>query len=328
MLRPKSLPLLAVAVAMLFMLGCSPTLARVTPQMPPGFLEAQVPEGDLSAYLYVSQASPVVIPTSLLGDLTAVVADPRFTTLPESVEIQRLALAVGPHLDSFGGDLLFGEDRDAEMAETLLSDRDEMAVWRDGVALNLVGGDGGWANALEVALTSGNASRFQDAYPDLWDLMRLLPEKPPMKPVAAGFVRVGGELLDSLASEAGLDLGGIGQAFGAINVTDVVFAAYADVPLELSLEMGAEYFEEAGLGALFVAHSTYPGFVLSFFLRNFADRVGLEEGTVVTGQDVLSRDVGEFRLMAKSIGNTVFLSLATDGARAEALLGSVLEQQA
>ena len=103
MLRPKSLPLLAVAVAMLFMLGCSPTLARVTPQMPPGFLEAQVPEGDLSAYLYVSQEEPLTVPLKRFGDdVSGVLQNPRLPDpLPDRKELDRLVMWVGPALDSF-----------------------------------------------------------------------------------------------------------------------------------------------------------------------------------------------------------------------------------
>ena len=323
----RPLPLLALVPALLVMAGCSPTLVKTTPALPPGFLEAPVPAGDLSSYLYVSQESPLTIPLERFGDLTRATVNPGFGTIPDPVEFSQLALAVGPALDSFGGTVVFAREPHAEMAEGLLSDHPEVTAWRNGAQVNLVRGTGGWADAMKVALQAGDASRFQDTYPDIWDLMHLLPEAPPARPVAAGFVRVNSDILDSIVARVGLDLGGLSQAFGAINVSDVVFAAYADDSLNLSEEIDKEYLRQAGVGAIFVARSSYPGFILSFFLNTFADRVGLEKGTLADGQEVLFRELADVHLVAKSLGNTIFLVLAPTREQAQALMTSVLKTQ-
>ena len=325
--RFRPLLLLAPVLALLLMVGCSPSLVKTTPKLPPGFLEARVPACDLSAYLYVSQESPITIPLERFGDPAQAPNNPKFATMPESLEINRLALAVGPNLDSFGGSIAFNDDLQAEMAEDVASGRPEVIVWREGRELNLVRGTGGWANALEGALRTGDASPFEDAYPDIWDLMRLLPEAPPKEPVAAGFVHVSQDILDSLVTRAGLELEGVAQALGAINVSDVVFAAYADTSLTLPAEVGPDYFNEAGVGAVFVARSAYPGFLLSFFLGTFADRVDLEKGSLANGQGVMFREMDDMHLVAKSVGNTLFLTLAPTREKAEALMTSVLEPQ-
>ena len=326
--RPMLLLLALLALTLFTTAACSPALVKTTPKLPPGFLDAPVPAGDLSAYLYVSQESPVTMPLGLFGE---VLPDLRASGLsgpvPAEASVERLAVWMGPGLDLFGGRIVFGEEWSAEVSEGLMSGRDEVTSWRESRQLNLVRGTGEWADAMTAALRSGDASPFEDAYPDMWELMCLLPESPPEKPVAAGFVRVSGGILDPLVARAGLDLEGVAQALGAIHVTDIAFAGYSDVGLALPEEVTPDYFKEAGVSAVFVARSGYPGFLLSFFLGTFADRVGLEKGSLANGQEVLSRELEDVHLVAKSLGNTLFLTLAPTREKAEALMSSVLEPQ-
>ena len=323
----RAFPLItAVLSLVLLLVGCSPTLEQTTPKLPPGFLEARVPEGDLSALLYLSQQPPVTIPLARFGNpLRALERLPLIGDIVPDVGIDSLAAWVGPDLDSFGARVTFQQHVWAQAADVMLLGRDEVTRWREGGELYLVRGTGGWADAMKLALQSGDATRFQDAQPDIWDLMSLLPEQPPTDPVAAGFVRLEGDLMDLLSVRVGLDIGGIAQAFGAINVTDIVFVAYTDASLALPTEIGPDFFNEAGVGAIFVMRSTYPGFLLSFFLDNFADRLELEKGSVVSGQDVLVREFKDVHLVVKALGNTIFLALAPSREQAEALMASALE---
>ena len=323
----RAFPLITVVLLLVLLLtGCSPTLAPTTPKLPPGFLEIRVPGGDLSAYLYLSQESPIAISLARFGDpVRALERLPLIGKIVPEVGIDSLAAWVGPDLDSFGVRVMFQQKLWAQAAEVMLLGRDEVTRWREDGELYLVRGTGGWADAMKLALQSGDASRLQGAHPDIWELMSLLPEQPSMDPVAAGFVRADSDLMDSLSVKAGLDIGGIAQAFGAINVTDVAFVAYADAPLALPMEIGPDFFNKAGVGAIFVMRSTYPGFLLSFFIDNFADRLELEKGSVVSGQDVLVREFKDVHLVVKALGNTIFLSLAPSRVQAEALMASALE---
>ena len=183
MKRYRYLSALVVMVSGVVLLaGCSPSLVKGTPRLPTGFLEAPVPEGDLLAYLYLAQDSPITIPLSRFGDPALAADNPRFPLgeeIPETVGINRLALAVGPDLDSFGGVIEFNRDLLAELAEDVMSERSEVSTSRAGRQLTVVRGTGGWADAMKVALRSSDVSRFQDAYPDSWELLRLLPGSPP-----------------------------------------------------------------------------------------------------------------------------------------------------
>ena len=312
-------------MASLLWMGCSQEVSRTNPKLPPGFQEAQVPAGEISAYLYVSQGSPVTIPTKRFGDVQAPGQSAgRTFVLPHVLEVSGLALWTGQALDSSAGTVRFTGESSAEIAQTLLSGVAGVKSWRDAVTLNIVGGSGDWASGMESALKANQRSPFKEAYPAIWDLLRLMPEAPPGKPVAVGFVHVNEQLMNSLATQANLDLSGVGQAFGAANVSDIAFIAYADAPLALPNAIGPDYFKQAGLGAIFVAQSTYPGFVLSFFLGSFADRAGLEKGPTVKGQQVLVKEIEGARLMVATLGNTFFVALAPTREKAEALMTSAL----
>ncbi len=167
---------------------------------------------------------------------------------------------------------------------------------------------------------------FEDKYEDTWRLLSLLPEEPPLEPAAAGFIRVDSDLLDSLTSRVDLDLGGLGQALGTINVEDIAYVAYAEDELRLPEEVDREFVRSSGIAAVFVARSTYPGFILGFFLNAFADRVDLQSDTRIAGEDVLSRDFDGVHLLVKPLGSVIFIVVASEEQTSKRLMESVLRE--
>ncbi len=328
-------PLMFLAAASLLALaGCSPSLVQTDPKLPPGFLDARVPASDLSAYMYMSQEQPITIPLDRFGDPAHAANNPRFATIPEKLAANRLALSVGPTLDSFGGVIEFESaargfysDIQAEIAEIVASGHPEVTVWRGDKELFLVRGTGGWADAMSSALRSGEGAPFKDMYPDIWELMRLLPESPPAKPVAAGFLKPTKVVIDALASRAGLDLGTLSQAMGTVNIKNVAFIAYSDRPVAIPTDVTPEYIRRHNVGAIYVARSSYPGFILSFFLNNFSGRIALEKVTI-RDETVLYRAFDDVHLLVKAIGSTIFFTMAPERAFAEELMASVLDVQA
>ena len=311
-----------VAVALLAVVGCTPSLNLTDPKLPPGFLDAGVPDVEPNAYLYVSQEQPATLPLDLLLGIGAVPGE-----APSELNINGMAGWMGPDLSTFGALFRFQDVEDARLVQEQLDKRAREAVRsrRIGSDLHLIRGTGEWADALEAAL-SGGTTRFQEAYPKVWELMRLLPEAPPGEPVAAGFVRPTGEVINALVSRAGLDLGRFTPALGSVNVGDVAFAVYTSRPLALPTQVTPEYIREYRLGAIFVTRSSYPGFIVSFFVNNFVRRVDLEEIEVL-GEKVFYREFPDAHLMAKVLGNTILFSLAPDRAMAQELMASVLRPQ-
>ncbi len=318
--------LLVLALGLLVLSGCNSSLKQTNPALPPGFAEAKVPAGDISAYIYSSQGSPVSIPTDWFGNVeNAGQSTTKTFVIPHVLEVSGLSLWAGPTVDSNAATIEFADNNSATVANGLLSSVPNKPMsWVDGSTLNVVRGKGDWSTSMESAMKSGQGSTVKDAYPSVWDLLHVMPENPPGKPVAAGFARVNAELMDSLSAQAGLDMQGLGQAFGAINVQEIAVIAYADGTVKLPKVIGPDYFKEQGLSALFVARSTYPGFVLSFFLGSFSDRIGLEKGPKVKGQDVMVKELQGAHLMLAPLGNTFFLVVAPTKEQAEALMSSAL----
>ena len=175
-------------------------------------------------------------------------------------------------------------------------------------------------------MRAGGGVTFKDRYPDVWRLLRLLPEEPPLEPTAAGFIAADSDLLDSLTSRAGLELGGLGQAMGTINVESIAYAAYAEDEPRLPEQVDGEFVRDSGVAAVFVARSSYPGFILGFFLNVFADRVDLESDTRIAGEDVLSRDMDGVHLLVKPLGSVIFIVVASEERNSERLMESVLRK--
>ena len=321
---PKRLLILALLIALflavlivLFLAARSPTLLETDPMLPPGFEGARLPDGDFNAYLYVSHSAPVAMPLEAFGESASPSAQP-------DLELSSLGAWVGPNLDSFGAKVEFQGQMQAQAAEMALAD--DVEKWREGGTLRLVRGEGAWADDVEAAMRAGDGVTFKDKYEDVWKLLRLLPEEPPLEPAAAGFIRADGDLLDSLTSKAGLDLGGLGQALGTINVEDIAYAAYADDELRLPEHMDSEFVKDSGVAAVFVARSSYPGFILGFFLNAFADRVDLQSDTRIAGEDVLSRDLDGVHLLVKPVGSAIFIVVASEEQNSKKLMESVLQK--
>ena len=321
---PKRLLILAVLIALflasivtLFMAVRSPTLLETAPMLPPGFEEALLPDGDFTAYLYLSHSAPVAVPLAAFGESAGASTEP-------DVELSSLGAWAGPNLDSFGARAEFGEQMQAQAAETVLGD--DVEQWREDGVLSLVRGDGVWADGVEIAMRAGSGVTFKEKYEDVWKLLRLLPEEPPLEPAAAGFVSAESDLLDSLTARAGLDLGGLGQALGTINVEKIAYVAYAEDEPRLPDNVDSDLVRSSGLAAVFVARSTYPGFLLSFFLNTFADRVDLQSDTRIAGEDVLSRDLDGVHLLVKPLGSVIFIAVASEAETSKSLMESILRK--
>ena len=309
--------LFLASIITLFIVARSPTLLETDPMLPPGFQEARLPDDDFSAYLYLSHSAPIAMPLAAFGESASASTEP-------DVELSSLGAWTGPNLDSFGARVEFPQQMQAQAAETARAD--DVEKWREGGVLSLVRGGQVWTGDVEAAMRAGHGVTFKGKYEDMWRLLRLLPEEPPLQPTAAGFISVDRDLLDSLTSKAGLELGGLGQALGTINVEDIAYVAYAEDELRLPESVDREFVEDSGIAAVFVARSTYPGFLLSFFLNTFADRVDLQSDTRVAEEDVLSRDLDGVHLLVKPLGSVIFIVVASEEQTSERLMESVLQK--
>lgn len=327
-MRTPLVLLAPLAASMLLALGCSSGPVQGDPALPPGFAEARVPKADLSAYVYISQGATVPVPTSWFADpALSLSSNPAFASLGASVALKSITLAVGPTVDHLGVQATLTSEQEAEAVAQLARGRPLTEAWASGSTLGLVYGSGDWPGKLKSSIQLGDGLPFSRAYTDSWQLLRMMPESAPGQPIAVGFARTTGSVLEQASANLGLDLKGVPQAMGSLNITQGVFVAYAQQPLVAPEHVDITYFKQHGVGVIAAAKSSYPGFLLGFFLNSFANQAGLEKGTQVSGRDVLARDLGDAYLVAAPIGSVLFITIAPEKSGAEALMAAVLEQQ-
>ena len=321
------LSLLAVVLLLsgLAATGCTEGARKGVPALPTGFQEAGIPDIDLNGYVFVTQESPLSIPLRALG--TARELPPG---APEVAGIHRLLAWLGPTVDDFGGLIEFTEEDAAAFADLRLAEtpRSDTSLWyqRSGSTVRLVRSTGQWAEEARQALREQRTVPLAVRYPNAWETLRLLPEDPPARPVAAGFIRHAPELVQFLMDREGIQARGISSAMGFVRIGTIAFAVYSDQPLELPPEVTEGYLKSLDVGAVVAARAGYPGFVVSFLFGSFAGRAGLDK-VEVAGETVRYRTIDELHLFVKSFGTAVYFTVSPNREQAESLMAGVLAMQ-
>jgi hypothetical protein len=290
------------------------------PALPPGFADARLADVPLDLFVFASPEEPFALPTAyFLG------ADPPAAALlPDFFEAVEATTWIGPTAGSFGSTIRFAVVEEATAIGSYLEAGD--APWHvvEGEVLTLVRGDSVWARQAQQAVQLDLQATLQEKYPDIWALMQALPSEPPVPPVAAGFLRLNGDLIASLGEQVGASGDGITAALGTARVKDMAFALYQETAPDLPGSLDADYMLDTGTVALVVTESGYPGFVVGRGMGVFAGQAGMEE---ITLGDTQAYYVGWGRLhiVLRNRGATLFVALAAERERAESLMATVPE---
>ena len=319
-----SLALTAVLVAVGAFAACSAPAGPSTALLPAGIDEARVPEVESSGYVYFRSDPPL----ALRGNLFRI--SPRQVgptpEIPEVVGLESATLVVAATSDSFGGLLKFASEADAQAAWLLVEEASLSApVWGKLAPpqLLLAGGPESSRDAFQRALETGRLVSLRQYDPSGWNLMTRLPESPPFRPVAAGIVKLDGDILETVKQRIGLDLEGIGIAFAFVRVDSVAFGVYADTLPEISSQIDLEFLRQSGSGVLLVSHSEYPEFLVSFMVSVIAGRTGME--TIALGStNARYRALNGSHLVLKNKGSFMFAGLAGNRTDAERLVLSAV----
>ena len=307
--------------------GCEAALVPGNPELPAGFADAPIPQVPFNVYLYVNPGKTITFPTSHFLD----------EELPEGAALPPLAEEVGldafrmwarPTVDSYGALFDFTAGPEAQLISQVLELRQGGLedVWQHQEADHLVLAKGSdpWTESLRTAIEEDRMVTIQEEYPDVWETIRMLPENPPSSPMAAGFLRMDGELMEAIATKVGIEGRGLTPATGFIRISAIAFAVYSDVPLNIAQEVDQDYLAQAQLGGVFVARSGYPGFLLSLVFNVLEGRSPLEQ--VSLGDDITAYylSLDKLHALISHRGSLVFGSLASSRERAEELLVSAL----
>ena len=320
---PRAARLAALAAVSLLALaalaGCG-GVHKGDPALPPGFLEAGLPDVELNAYVHVATARELAVPSGIFGEAGGG---------PEPGVILALSAFMKDTIGEFGASIDFAGVEDAALARELVEAADAGAPWLDqrGSTLRLVAGDSPWARELRSAWESGSRVDLRREYSGAWNLMRMLPETAPAPPVAAGFLRNVPDMAEKLLERQGVGASGLDSALSLVRAREMAFAVYATDLEEVPRDGLDEALGRAGVGVIAVTRAGYPGFIVNFLTGRFMDRAGLEKVRVGEESARYRRLDDRVHLMLKNYGSTFFFTLAPTREGAQELMQSVVENQ-
>ena len=317
----RSMRLLAVvALVAALAAACGEDEPPPEPLLPAGFAEAALPDVPLDLYVFAAPEQPLTLPMSYVLDPASPVA----ALVPEFVEVGEATTWTGPSPDAFGASLRFADEAEAGAVGTYLETEDGPWHELDGSLLTLVQRDGVWARQARQAVQMDLRASLSTKYPDVWNLMQHLPADPPEPPVAAGFMRLNGGLIESLGERVGASGPGVTTALNTARVQDLAFALYQETPPALTDSIDADYLLATGTVALVVTESGYPGFVVGLGIGVFAGQAGLEEFELGETKAYYV-GWGSLHIVLRHRGSVLFVALAAERERAEAVIAAVPE---
>lgn len=315
------MPFVGLFTGLVLLAACQ-TIEPGDPALPNGFLDAGVPDVELSVYAYVDPGYEITIPVTVLAEGIQVT---------QEVSGTRVIAATHTDLESLGARVDF---INAETAEAVLQIAEQQAaasgdtlpwLYRDGLSISVVEGDTTWSKEMQGALVSNETVSFQDTYPETWEVMRLLPADPPAPAIAAGFVRNVSGLIEGILERQDVSAPGLNSALDLVRVGDVAFAAYASDLQALPTNIDELDLEQADVGVIAVAEAGYPGLIINFMLNTFASRAGLEEITIGDEEARYRNLDNKAHLILKNFGGVLYFALSPTREGAEQLMQSVID---
>mgnify|MGYP001159823263 CR=1 FL=1 len=312
---------LFLSILFISTLGCTSPPTQVNPKLPANFDQVFVSGENLSGYIDIRQEPSFKITTDLFGGSDKL-------SLPSGISLKRFSLASRARNTSIAGRIELADHSVSPHLEALLLENSARDVIRNRETLAFVQGSNSWSSDPLALGERQESFSLSNEYPEAWTLLQWMPASPPAEPVAAGFVSVEDFTLETWTNRAKLELQGLTQILSTIHVANVAFVVYSDSPLNIGKSINTGLYDTTDISAMVVMKSAYPGFLLSFFLNNFADRVGLEKHPGIFDEEVFMLENKTANILVKPIGSMLFLALGPDKDAVTLLMASVLNQQA
>ena len=306
---------LAAALLLAACGGASPG----APALPEGFLALGIPNVDLNAYAYVRADETMTLRAN---------ADDARDSLPP-LTVTTVEAALQDPDDRWAARLEFTDAQTAEDAAAALAPggTDGALVAKDETTLTVGRMDNDWGERLRDAWRTSDRVSLEARYPEAWEALRLLPESPPVAPVAVGFGRNVADLFDQLLGTAEVITPSLSDALGLVRVSWVAFAGYSDSlgPLPDAGRRGL--LGDLDAGVVFVAQASYPSVVVDAVFAQFADGVQLQEVEVGASTAHYRPLHDGLHLFVKNYGTSFFFVAGPTRASAETLMASVIDSQ-
>ena len=169
----------------------------------------------------------------------------------------------------------------------------------------------------------GATDQVRDGFPGFWDDLQLAPSHPPSPPIAAGFVRNVGELLDALIEAGGVEVPHLSNALSLVRVAEITFVAYAEEVTSLPTHAGPAVLRELDASILAIAASSYPPAVVGQVFEGFAGALGLTPIDIAERTAYARTLTPEIDLVVLRDGATLFFAVAPTRGHTEALIASI-----
>ena len=165
----------------------------------------------------------------------------------------------------------------------------------------------------------GALARLRDRNPQAWNMLTNLPVSVQDPPVAAGFITTGGDLLQTVANDAGVSVPGLSTAFGLARVDNVAFGIYSSMPEWIPNKIDAELLDGLHTGIVLVGGTGYNGLAASFLIRTIAGKIGMD--TIDLGKtNARHLNLENGHLLLKNKGSLVYVTASGSRAKAEELM--------
>jgi hypothetical protein len=299
--------LILVGVIAASLSACAP------PDAPEGALpiamrDAPVPPVDASAYVYIRPPGNATFTSEVLG-------------------------VDGLTLDS--ADVLLGEGQDGVAARFITSARGDAGAnsdiadhWIDLDATSLrFGPDSPWGQEVGRAWSLHATKSYAQHFSGSWTDLQMMPESPPEPPIAAGFVRNFGPLLENLVNEIGVSVPNLADGLSLVRINRISFVAYSDNFPRLPASVGPDVLRDLDVSILAVADSSYPSAVVGQVFDGFVSSLGLS-------RIAIAETVAHHRQLSDGIhvivlrdDATLFFGIAPRLDRAMALVEAVATQR-
>ena len=143
------------SLAVVALAGCGGGATQGDPALPPGFLDARLPNVDLSGYIYVDPGRELGLPLSIFGEEAGG---------PERAGLRRLVGVMDESVQEFGARIDFADEQGPALAGGLIAEANSGPLWlqREGQRLLLVAGDTAWSGDLRGAWESDDIVGLQE----------------------------------------------------------------------------------------------------------------------------------------------------------------------
>ena len=291
------------------------TSACTTPEAREGALPvdmrtAPVPPVGANAYIYVR-------PTE----------NPTFTS--EMLGVDGLTLE--------SAEALLADGSDGVAARFITSARKDVATprvvngrWVDAGSTSLrVGPDSEWGEVVRGAWNRKPTKSFSEQFPGAWDDLQAMPQSPPARPIAAGFVRNFGTLIERMLGEAHVIVPNLADGLALVRINSVAFVAYSDDFTHVPDRVEPSVLRDLNVSILAVADSSYPSAVVGQVFGGFVSALGLS--TIVSAsasatayQRQLTDDI---HVVVMRDGRTLFFAVGATLEKAEDVIEAVVSER-